>query len=117
MRFTLSATRERTRSKSADPSVGYCFFFAGRRSGREDGLGLFTVGARPEPGRGDDGKPQVTKKQWSCFIMNFKCVDDFVQASWLEIALCLQLAALEVEVLHFRRSRGVSGLGVGYMLP
>ena len=26
--------------------------------GREDGLGVSTVGARPEPGRSDDGKPQ-----------------------------------------------------------
>ena len=56
----------------------HCFFFAkgggeereggrgGGRVWREDGLGPLTVGARPEPGGSDDGKPQAMKKQWNC---------------------------------------------------
>ena len=51
------------------PPVGvkeqlHCFFFAGEEGGRrggrggEDGLGLLTVGARPEPGQSDDGNPK-----------------------------------------------------------
>ena len=35
------------------------------REGGGDGLGPFTAGARLEPGRNDDGKPQAKKNQWS----------------------------------------------------
>ena len=64
------SSRQETQ-KSTDPSVGvweqlHWFCFAGGFWGGEDGLGPFTVGARPEPGRSDDGKPHATKKLWSC---------------------------------------------------